>query len=76
MVNVIENVKIFDFNREEYAAFDTVDNIMKRLQEMYPKESVYLQHPATGEVIDWYDFARARAVIEFITDYPFNVIPK
>ena len=73
----IENTKTIILTSEQWDAIEVVNNLTKDLDKAYPRETIdYLINPATGEIVDPMEFGRIRGVLDFISNYPFKVVPK
>lgn len=73
----IENTKAIILTNEQWEAIEVVNNLTKDLDKAYPRETIdYLICPTTGEIVDPIEFGRIRGILDFISNYPFKVIPK
>ena len=73
----IENTKAIILTSEQWKAIEVVNNLTKDLDKAYPRETIdYLISPITGEIVDPMEFGRIRGVLDFISNYPFKVVPK
>ena len=73
----IENTKAIILTSEQWEAIEVVNNLTKDLDKAYPRETIdYLISPITGEIVDPMEFGRIRGVLDFISNYPFKVVPK
>lgn len=73
----IENTKTIVLTEEQWNAIEVVNNLTRELDQAYPRETIdYLINPATGEIVDPMEFGRIRGILDFISNYPFKVIPK
>ena len=73
----IENTKAIILTSEQWDAIEVVNNLTKDLDKAYPRETIdYLISPITGEIVDPIEFGRIRGILDFISNYPFKVVPK
>lgn len=73
----IENTKTIVLTEEQWNAIEVVNNLTRELDKAYPRETIdYLINPATGEIVDPMEFGRIRGILDFISNYSFQVIPK
>lgn len=73
----IENTKAIVLTSEQWDAIKIIDDLMNDLGKAYPRETIdYLISPITGEIVDPMEFGRIRGILDFISNYPFKVIPK